>query len=284
MNNIEIKTDVPPLVIVDLRVSVFSILGSIKPNREYLEEEDFYLYWITLFNNPLFDLNISGIQVAVVDDIKYKGGNYWRDSYLKKKNKDFPTYKGGRPEKPEDYWKILEAGRSFIKDNNIPYLSHKGFEADDFAGAFTNTVLQEGYKRDIIFYTIDSDWGQLINDELGIYFYYSSFPCWKGKRLRNEAVIKEWFLDRQNIELENVRDIVKVKSEDGDKSDNLPPGSPPEVIDLLNPGKKLPKEKLKMIKYIYENPYVNTSKKEAVEAKNFLNKVIISRIIENEYV
>jgi hypothetical protein len=51
---------------------------------------------------------------------------------------------------------------------------------------------------------------------------------------RDEQGVKDWTKKRLKTSINNPQDLVAIKCLQGDKSDNLPPGTPPDLIDLLN--------------------------------------------------
>lgn len=269
-----------PILVLDLRVSLFSLLFKANYYPELFSDLDVLkLFWQEKIHCPIKEFPGQRYQVIIVDDFKYSAGNYWRDTYLQSISKDFPKYKGNRDYKarPELYYDLLKAGHEYIEENNLPLLRKRGFEADDFAGALATSIAKIKPDRHTFLYTVDSDWGQLINDDLKILFYYCNSPAWKHK-LRNEQIILEWFKERQNITLSEVREIVDYKLVEGDKSDNLIPGSPREVIDLLNPGRLLPKKWITEIDRLISNPQINSNPRKSFEARMKINKLLMDNV------
>lgn len=266
-----------PVLVVDLRVSLFALLFKAQKDEELWDTEDLIHFWKTKLHLPLTDYPKQRYHLVIVDDFKYNDGTYWRTRHLDDLDEGYPKYKGNR--KPEDrpklYYDLHEAAVKYIKENDIPYFNKKGYEADDFAGLLCKLKsMCKANKRPTILFTVDSDWGQLVNDESQTIFYYSNRPCWKNP-LRTESDIMAWFSERQAISLDSVRDIVDVKSEKGDTADNLIPGSPKGVIDLLEPSRKLPKHFHKKIIKELENPKCHTHPKHAVQSQLHINRKII---------
>lgn len=262
-----------PILVVDLRVSLFSLLYLVKRNEHLWSFDDLFHFWQARLHLPIPAHPKQRYQLVVVDDFKYVDGTYWRTRFIKKLDGDYPLYKGNRKpeERPEMYYLLHEAAVKYIKENNIPYFSRKGYEADDWAGAICKAQMgNEADKRTTILYTVDSDWGQLVSDEHKIMFYYCNSPVWKH-RLRNEEIIKEWFLEKQKIDLENVRQIVEYKHLEGDTADNLAPGSPPGVIDLLYPSLELKKKDFKAINKVLKTPIANSNPKFAIKSMFYMN-------------
>ena len=274
-----------PILVTDLRVSVFSLLYWANTYKELWTDEDLELFWQVKLHYPLEGFLKQRFQLVFVDDLKYKSTkNYWRNDYLQKAEGDFPIYKGNRKpqDRPEMYYRLHEAAARFAEKHNIPHLKSRGFEADDFAGYISKfTKEMGGIGRKVILFTVDSDWGQLVDDYSDIIFYYSNMPAWKS-RLRNEDVMKQWLAERQNMFLNEMSEIVNYKVEKGDKSDNLVPGSPQEVIDLLHPGKEIPKKYKNTIEKILKGrviPHTNVLK--GLKAKNEINRRIIEYVQSN---
>lgn len=264
--------EVIPFLVIDLRVSLFSLLYRAKNFENDWNIKDLMHFWQQKVHLPILEYPDQRYHIIFVDDQKYSDGTYWRTRYLKKLG-DYPIYKGNRsPEdRPKLYHDLHDAALEYIANQKIPYLSKKGFEADDFAGALCNGHISDKKKvKPLILYTVDSDWGQLVNDDKQILFYYCNTPAWK-ERLRDESIIIQWFDEKQGIELDDVREIVDKKHEFGDKSDNLEPGSPKEVIDLLNPGKKLPKVVYNKVVSILENPQYLTNPQKSIISQIYLN-------------
>lgn len=270
----EFRKDRPPILVIDLRVSLWRILYGVAKFEELWSFEDLKLFWQHKVHYPVEAFPKQKFQIVFVDDIKFKSGNYWRENFLKAHDIDFPKYKGNRKlnERPQLFFDLHQAAVEFAAEEGFPYFSKRGYEADDFAGAIYNIVKKHnGIGREVVFYTVDSDWGQLVNDELGILFYYCAFPCWKHK-LRNEAAIIQWFDEKQDVKLSEVREIVDCKVEYGDKSDNLIPGSPREVIDLANPGRTLPKSTLKELEKVLLSDGKTNNPVKAMKTKLYLDR------------
>lgn len=265
-----------PILVVDLRVSLFSMLYKALKYEGLWTEQDLLDMWATKFNFPIFPWLPQRYQIIVVDDTKYADGTYWRTRYLKKLPDEYPKYKGNRkPEdRPELYYRLHEAGVKYAQTQGYTYLSRLGYEADDFAGAIAKSRIQSdasSAERDVLLFTVDSDWGQLVSDKHRILFYYSNLPCWSSA-LRDERWILRWFEEKQGITLGDVKNIVSYKSECGDTADNLRPGSPEGVIDLMEPAKKLPNCDHKKIAKALNTVRVDTNPALALKAQLRLNR------------
>lgn len=234
-----------PLLILDYRVLVWKVKGVIeKHNPEDFEDQgtlDNFIRasWAYLINSGITFLSRS-YTLVIVDDSK----PYWREDYLKPYG---IVYKGGRPEKTAIYDKIAETGLNYITAPKSPYyyFSKRGYEADDWAGQFCKLkkLLEEqdstsnGAKRLILLHTLDTDWLQLVSDSV----LWVNTAHWLPKIRGNKEAI-EWAKKRLRVSINKAHDIARIKSIQGDKSDNLPPNSPLEVIDLLNPAYTLDTE------------------------------------------
>ena len=235
-----------PLVIVDCRVQIFSIISRLtqwqdNPNNQaYKEDSDYfkklvdelaYCYWVKILNDPLPWLPApkSGYTVIVVDDCKYSNGTYWRSKYVS-------NYKGNREPKGRSdlYYRIYSQFNKYISNPKctIPVFRSEGFEADDFAGAIASIDISS----DKFFLTKDSDWKQLVSDSNSNLFANAASTDF---RLLSEYEVLREYLDL-GYALKSPSEIALVKSIYGDRSDNLDPGSPIGVIDLYNPTEKAP--------------------------------------------
>lgn len=182
--------------------------------------------WAYKINRGSEYLPFSNFIPVVVADTK----PYWRSKY-------FPDYKGGRKPKTELHKTVKTIGIETVKQLGYHLFEAPGYEADDLAGAIVRTnalakiVDPESAiaKPNIFLWTVDSDWMQLISPSV---VWVNTGP-WEPKvrTMRNYNV---WCKKRLKTELSQPQDIVAIKSIQGDKSDNLPPGTPPYFIDLLN--------------------------------------------------
>lgn len=270
-----------PLLVCDLRVMLFGILYRLLNYEREWTNKELYHFWQEKLHLPIWSHEQQRYQLLMIDDFKYNNGEYWRHRYLKRNFTQGLKYKGSRNYKarPPLYYQLLEAGREYCKIANIPYFSYKGFEADDFAGAIYNIVKGRS-TRPIIFYTVDSDWGQLVSDDDRILFYYCNSRAWKS-RFRDEAWMKQWILEKQSIPLQDVKDIVDYKHEHGDKADNLIPGSPKEVIDLINPARSLPKKILQPLEQVIFTEEFNSHPANSLKSSLHIKRLLSETLGEN---
>ncbi|CBA17742.1 DNA polymerase I-like flap endonuclease (FEN) [Acaryochloris phage A-HIS1] len=144
-------------------------------------------------------------------------------------------YKGGRSEKTDTWLSVADIGlRYVLTRSNFHYLSKAGYEADDFAGAIVaakragkHPVIRD---REIYLYTVDRDWLQLVDRDV---FWCNTAHYYPRFRDIEAAIVDIKKKDKATVS--HPYEIVQAKAKYGDKSDNLPPGSPEEVIDLLSP-------------------------------------------------
>lgn len=142
-------------------------------------------------------------------------------------------YKAGRKLPDYGFSKLKKLVYSILKDMGQTVLGDSNYEADDEIAALCVVNRENGSPWNILDLTVDCDHGQLV----GLDF---TFVCMSGYNppVRDTLDIwNEWSLRRQKCEMTSWHDIVRVKGEKGDASDNLPPsaGVLIPVIDLINP-------------------------------------------------
>ena len=272
-----------PLVVVDFRVFVYNILNEFLPiaeNRDNRTQQNWLkAAWALYLNRGFTGLPYCDHTVVIADD----SPPYWRNKYVKERG--FPEYKGGRREKPDTWYQVKEAGHGYIFSKNSPflYLSEEGYEADDIAG----TLVRMEPKRTIILHTIDTDWLGLVRqtnlDYNNLLFesqtetqvLWGNLIKWTP-RLRGKKEAVKYVKDKLKTTILQPREIWDVKVKKGDKSDNLIPGSPLEVIDLESPPPEfdLTKDEAKRAKFkeIANSDISNSSLNHLKTAKNWFEK------------
>lgn len=172
---------------------------------------------------------------------------YWREAELRKDlepvyGKEYDhekhKYKAGRKDKPESWGvidKALHDGRASL---GIPVVRYPGYEADDLIASCVKQATRLPWVDKVFIITVDSDLLQLVVPEKVFWFNVNH----REPRLRNEREALDYWEWREKVRLNSVRDIVAHKARHGDKADNLPPGSKPDLIDLLNPRVAVPNE------------------------------------------
>lgn len=227
----------PPLVISDFRVlcwNIYRTLEGFEPAPEDLVPW-IKASWALAANRGPNASDYVDHTVVFTDD----SGEvipYWR------KVLD-PGYKGGRDPKPAGWLTVNQIGLDYVRAPNSPYhyICRQGYEADDFAGALVQLKRQAQSlpsddpevtlvaNREIWLNTVDSDWLQLVGDGVT---WFNTGP-WEP-RIRGPQETLEWASRRLKATISSPVQIVDVKMQQGDRSDNLPPGSPRYMIDLIN--------------------------------------------------
>jgi hypothetical protein len=192
------------------------------------------LFWFVGANAEDFDI----LWVGDSKEEKYwrtKAVRDWLDSLdpedpiLVKRKGTRLGYKGNRNTCTYAQW-VHKRMMQFVKPLAIP-----SYEADDIAAA----IIKLEKERPIILCTVDSDWLQMVDERV-------SWCCLTGfnPAFRDVNAAQQWFnakmekeskKNQPQIDTNDLRQIVKWKSLVGDKSDNLPAGTPEEFIDLFNP-------------------------------------------------
>jgi 5'-3' exonuclease len=217
--------------LLDFRVLVYmmySYYGQMKEISPISAENWTILMWKFLFNRGFTGLPYRESKIIVVDDSQE---DYWKRGYLDRLG--YAPYKSGRSSKTAEWYEIERIAKEGIVKKNIPYLQYPEFEADDIAGALCKLIKEHHKDEDyiIVLNTVDTDWMGLIDHKV----WWANLKHYEP-RLRTLNNYKEWNgINKFKTEINKPTDIWLEKSINGDKSDNLFPGSPIEVIDLLNP-------------------------------------------------
>ena len=263
--------DKPVLFVIDYRVALFSLLTAANevPTYDYA-----YQLWRQYFNTVSFSLIDNNIDVylVIVDD--WRSGqsfNYWRQDYLEQHAPALPEYKGNRgttseSDRSEAYMLLKKAGHDYAAANNIPLYRQEAFEADDFMGAL-HRYADGSYQTILV--TIDIDCAQLVCDKKDILHYsYTKAFTPPVSRLKSEHEVLCYSEERYSYPITHPSQIAEYKSIWGDRGDNLEPGSPIEVIDLINPPVK-PDIKFTTEQLLSWTP----TKRKALMALSELNKI-----------
>ncbi|MCB9231417.1 MAG: DNA polymerase I [Bacteroidia bacterium] len=126
------------------------------------------------------------------------------------RHEEFPEYKAGRQEVPEDIIVAIPLVKQLLKALNIPILVKDGFEADDLIGTMAKKAESHGYE--VYMVTPDKDYAQLVTDKV---FLYKPARMGNGIEILNPAGVKE----NMGVPPEKVIDFLGLK---GDKVDNIP--------------------------------------------------------------
>ncbi len=119
-------------------------------------------------------------------------------------------YKANRKPCPPLLKEQMPLARQFLKSLNIFTYEKEGYEADDIAGTFAKRAAKEGYE--VIIYTSDKDYLQLIDENISIHLLktgMSNIVIMNEESMMNEYHIKPL-------------QIIDYKGLRGDDSDNLP--------------------------------------------------------------
>lgn len=137
-------------------------------------------------------------------------------------------YKAGRKFPDPGFTRLKKAIKHYCRKSGWNVLEYHRYEADDIAAAIVATNPAE---NDIILATVDSDWLGLVSPNVAWF-------CLGGYTPRVRASIEDinqWRTRKKDSLLGAPSDLWTAKTVEGDASDNLPPGTPIEVIDLFNP-------------------------------------------------
>lgn len=259
---IENSTKVP-LLIADYNVLLWKIISFVeetsmiyKNNRENIIK----LATAYIFNRGPAGLPIQDYRLLVISDGPSEefGNGYWRHyevandprieeawNNFKPRKKD-RSYKGGRTAKPDIFYECYKVAEEYCR-KYLNFYKFEGFEADDIAGTLYRSKLNEQKDRVKIWYTVDRDWQQLINNNLGFYWYTMRVP-------RPNEMFQEQGADNTDVllyaekklgmSISNPQELIFAKVEAGDLGDNLCPGTPKEYMDLVQPHTKYDIEKM----------------------------------------
>lgn len=121
------------------------------------------------------------------------------------------SYKGERPDTPEDIKRSIPIIKSIIECYGIPILESPGYEADDVIGTMATRASKEGFKTFMM--TPDKDFGQLVGPDVIQYK-----PAYRGQdfELRGEKEVCERY------GIERTSQVIDLLALMGDKIDNIP--------------------------------------------------------------
>lgn len=275
---LEIQTSPAPLVIYDWMVHAHIVYDFMKDFKELLPQETYRTHvkavWAYSLNRGPEFLPEAPWRTIIVNDSKDSEGVYWRkyagqsDPDLNKAWEKYSqeslntTYKGNRGKRTEEFWEVERIGRDYAQEY-FPFFSEELFEADDWAGTAARLHSED---RQMFLSTVDRDWSMLVDNDRGIYFA-NARRCKENERIQqrlvdNEGVIHHTQL-RLNVSINHPRELAFAKSLMGDMGDNLPPGSPLYLFDLIEPPAQWKLEnkspdKVELLKQELYNPNPNT--------------------------
>lgn len=193
-------------------------------------------------------------RIILAMDTKFESGGYWRTEEIWNDEKiqellvqynRSGKYKGDRKPKSDEFLKLYDVGIEYINIAGFAQLTEVGFEADDFAGLVCRRFkhLKEAGKinwdEQLVLWTVDRDWSQLVNDSYKIIFANTRRPkesevC-QNQLVCNSEVAKHTYW-KYGAEITHPEELLDIKVENGDWGDNLPPGECSRIyMDLLNP-------------------------------------------------
>lgn len=196
-----------PIKVVDFYCLAHTIYACQPPTLH-----DCRRYWEAAINKP-----IEGQECAPVFVIDRKP--YWRVDV-------FPAYKGNRkPYTDPLLMQTFEVGFEM----GIPALAEDGLEADDWAGILCMYQRIANPRVPMYLNTTDTDWTQLVDDEYEIVWvnYGKHTPY-----IRRASEVSEWAWKRHNILITEPVEIIELKSQLGDSSDNIPKNLEVDIISL----------------------------------------------------
>ena len=141
-------------------------------------------------------------------------------------------YKAGRKFPEYTFTKLKKHLMDISRSKGWNILEYDHYEADDIAAAIVkiNRGLPDSQRNRIILATVDTDWLGLLDDDTSWFCTHGWYP-----RVRDRGGFDHWSHKKFGVTFDKPREIWDYKAQHGDKSDNLPPGSPLEVIDLHQP-------------------------------------------------
>lgn len=141
------------------------------------------------------------------------------------------VYKGGRKFPEYTFTKLKKSLTEIAIAQNWTPIGKTNYEADDIAAAMVMLNRQQPETSKIMLVTVDTDWLAMLDPR-------TSWFCMHGWYPRCRFTLEQfnvWSTKKFARSFETATDLWNYKSVYGDKSDNLPPGSPLEVIDLFQP-------------------------------------------------
>jgi hypothetical protein len=141
------------------------------------------------------------------------------------------VYKGGRKFPEYTFTKLKKNLTEIAIAQGWVPIGKTFYEADDVAAAFCQLNQGLAKPNNIMLITVDTDWLAMLDDQ-------TSWFCMHGWYPRCRFTLDQmniWATKKFNLSFSQPTDLWNYKAVYGDKSDNLPAGSPLEVIDLFSP-------------------------------------------------
>lgn len=267
-----LEKDPAPLVVVDFMVYAWGIFNHVQDIQHLyspkLLEKIIKALWAIKINRGPDMLPTHDYRVVVVSDKRFeKFGSYWRgveisrdermeivwEEYCERTGKNLKEqavgYKGNRRSKDNNFYMVTEIGWEYAT-GYFPCFKEEGYEADDWAGAIyriSRDTTGVCHDRQILLSTIDRDWSGLVDESHKVFWANTRYPGPKERiqeRLAGEDQVILHTEIKLGAKIDHPREIFRAKHEQGELSDNLPPGSPLEYIDLSEAHPKYQIERL----------------------------------------
>lgn len=155
------------------------------------------------FTNTIFEIirKENPTHLAVCTDV---GGKTFRHI-------EYPEYKAGRQETPEDIRAAVPMVKKLLSAMNIPFLGYELWEADDIIGTLAKKAQKDGF--DVYMMTPDKDFAQLVDEHI---FHYKPARLPKPAEILGvQETLKKW-------EIRRVDQVIDILGLMGDKVDNIP--------------------------------------------------------------
>jgi len=188
---------------------------------------------ISRYTNHVLKVLLSGFNTPAscflfAIDIKIDGG-YWRTSELKGLG---INYKGGRVKKHETWFTIFDSMIERLNILGIPVIGFPGYEADDVAALIV--AVCRDLSLPVSLYTVDTDWLGLVSETHNVSWF--NMGPWQPRLRDTLESVNEWIVRRLNVPpVSDASEIWDIKVVQGDRSDNLPAGTPLGFISLEKP-------------------------------------------------
>lgn len=124
---------------------------------------------------------------------------------------EYPEYKAGRQETPEDIKAAIPMVEKLLKAMNMPFLGYELWEADDIIGTLAKKAQNDGF--DVYMMTPDKDFAQLVDEH--IFHYKPARPPKPAEIFGIEETLRKW-------EIKRVDQVIDILGLMGDKVDNIP--------------------------------------------------------------
>lgn len=251
-----------PLLIVDFNVYVHKIIHfANEASMVYKNNLDSIIKLGSAYIfNQIPTLPYQNYRILIIADgpSSEHGNKYWRHLEIEndpriqeawdgfKPKHKIRTYKGGRNEKDEFFYRVYNIAKDYC-EKYLNFYKFPLFEADDIASSLYRSNLRNQKDRVKVWMTIDNDWKQMVNDELNFIFYTIRTPRpneWFLEQARNSSDVLLYSEKKLGMSISNPQELILAKVEFGDAGDNIPKNAPPEYMDLILPHPKYDIEKI----------------------------------------